>query len=162
VASTLLRLTPGATLKEDKDFGIKGFVDKLDVIKSRNSAAGGQIKLIYEQETGFSNVLTNFQLLLDLKLLGGTGTGGYYLNGLEEKKFKKKKLVELYNSDPEFKQSFDDYCQQVLVQMVPGGSLANIMQPDGDDFESADPTGNQEETPTMNAKPLAGKTLKGK
>lgn len=128
MASTLIKLTPGKSLAPDSDLYIKGFIDHCEIIKSRNAAAGTKFDLVYDQENGFSNPLTNLNMLIELKMLnGGRGPAKYYIEGYEDKKFSKKEFLSMYYSDKEFREIFDKYAQMVLVQLVPGGKLESTL-----------------------------------
>lgn len=108
LADTLIKLDPGTKLEEDKDFGIKGFVTVCQFIKSRSSAAGRKINLVFEQETGFNNLLTNILFLKESKLLLGSGVG-YYIETMPDKKFRMKNVEEKYKTDKDFREGLDAY-----------------------------------------------------
>lgn len=108
LSDSLLKLDPGSKLEEDKDFGIKGFTTTAQYIKSRSNASGRKFKLIFDQDLGFDNLLTNIQFLKDEGLLKGSGHG-YYIETMPDKKFKMKTVRETYAADEEFRKGFDEY-----------------------------------------------------
>lgn len=120
LADTLIRLTPGAKLEEDKDYHIKGFYVKASVLKSRANESGREYSLIYDQTNGFSNPLSNLDLLYRNKLVTGGGAS-YHIDdpALENVKFSRKTFMSKYTADPEFHQLFDEYMDKVLVQLIP-------------------------------------------
>lgn len=123
MASTLLKFTPGAKLTDAKDFKFNGFINKIEIIKSRSNSSGATINTIFRPETGFNNVLSDFQFLTDNKLISGSGMGGYYIDALPDHKYRKAAFEEGYNTDEVFRKTFDEYMSRVLVQVVPGGKL---------------------------------------
>ena len=66
LTNTLIRLGADKKLDPEKDFGVKGFYVEGKLVKSRNNAAGIQFKMVYDQEQGFDNDLTNFVNLKDM------------------------------------------------------------------------------------------------
>lgn len=112
-----IKLEPGAKLDPSKDYGIKGFTVIGQYIKSRANAAGYQMTLIFDQENGLDNLLTNIQFLKENKLLLGSGHG-YYIEPCPDKKFKLKNVRELYYGDDEFREIFDDYIDSIYTEFL--------------------------------------------
>lgn len=108
LSDSLLKLDTGSKLDEEKDFGIKGFTVTAQYIKSRSSASGRKMTLVFNQETGFDNLLTNVQFLKEKGLLLGSGHG-YYIETMQDKKFKLKTVSDIYHNDEDFKNRFDSY-----------------------------------------------------
>ena len=119
LADSLIKLEPGSKLEEDKDFGIKGFTVKARYIKSRSNASGRDMTLVFDQEKGFDNLLTNVQYLKEAKLLLGSGHG-YYIEPAPTKKFKMKNVRELYANDAEFREIFDNYIHSIYEAFLTG------------------------------------------
>lgn len=117
LSDSLLKLDPGSKLEEDKDFGIKGFTVTAQYIKSRSNASGRKMTLIFDQEKGFDNLLTNIQYLKDNKLLLGSGHG-YYIETMPDKKFKMKNVREIYASDADFRKGFDEYIVSLYTEFL--------------------------------------------
>lgn len=120
LADSLIKLEPGSKLEEDKDFGIKGFTVKAKYIKSRSNSSGREMTLVFDQEKGFDNLLTNVQYLKEAKLLQGSGHG-YYIETAPTKKFKMKTVRELYATDKEFKEAFDSYIETLYTEFLTCG-----------------------------------------
>lgn len=112
LSDSLLKLDPAGKLTEDKDFGIKGFYVNAQYIKSRSSASGRVMKLVFNQENGFDNLLTNIQFLKDEGYLKGSGHG-YYVEPMPNKKFKLKTVSEMYKEDEEFRNGLDEYVKSL-------------------------------------------------
>lgn len=108
LADTLLKVQASSKLEEDKDFGIKGFNVIATLIKSRSNEAGRKFEMVYSQSEGFHNFFTNFNYLKSLKTyLKGNGKA-YYFEFAPDKKFTQKNVYELYKSDEEWAQQFDE------------------------------------------------------
>lgn len=138
LADTVIRFTPGAKLEPDKDFYIKGFYDHVQILKSRSNASGVKFSVIYDQNRGFDNILTNFKLLLDLKYLKGTGVSGYYFPELPDVKVKRKDVHEAYETNSEWRELFNKYVDGTLIQLVPGGKLDEEFSKGNMDSETSD------------------------
>ena len=117
IADTLVKLTASSKLEPDKDFGIKGFFSRCKFIKSRSNEAGSEITLVFEQKTGFNNILTNFNFCKDMKLLKGSPRA-YYFEGAEDYKFTQKTFVDVYNKNPEFAEWFDNMCKDMYMSFI--------------------------------------------
>lgn len=121
LADSLIKLDPGSKLEEDKDFGIKGFTVIAQFIKSRSNSSGRKFTLVFDQEKGFDNLLTNVQYLKEAKLLLGSGHG-YYIETAPDKKFKMKNVRDLYASDEEFRTAFDAYIESIYTEFLTCGT----------------------------------------
>ena len=117
LSDTLLKLETGSKLEEDKDYGIKGFTVNAHYVKSRSNAAGRKMTLVFDQENGFDNLLTNVHYLRENKLLLGSGHG-YFIETMPDKKFKLKNVKEMYETDEEFRQGFDEYIMTLYSEFL--------------------------------------------
>lgn len=97
LTNTLIKITTGSKLNEDKTYQIHGFETKVELIKSRTAPAGRSVTMIYNPREGFDNELSLLEYLKADGKLKGAGTS-YFLEGLENEKFRlsnfKKKLKE--------------------------------------------------------------------
>ena len=108
LADSLIKLQAGSKLEPDKDFGVKGFYVNGTYLKSRSNDSGIPFELIFNQKIGFDDFLTNFNYLKKEKLLKGNGRA-YYFDFDENTKFTQKNVKELYETDEEWAEKFDEY-----------------------------------------------------
>ncbi|AMS01170.1 UvsX-like recombinase [Bacillus phage AR9] len=123
LANTLLKLVSSSKLEPDKEFGIKGFKVNGELIKSRSNSAGNKFEMVFDQEKGFDNVLTNYLLLKSSGAIGGAGRG-FYLNTLPDVKFSQKTVKEKYETVPEFKAEFDRLVEEIMEEFLSGIDLS--------------------------------------
>lgn len=126
MSDTLLRVTGGAKLEREKEFGIKGSRNKIQVIKSRSNEAGKDFETIFNQSTGFSDALTIYDFLKKNKLVGGAGRS-FHLSNLPDRKFAQKDFENLFMTDPAVKEAALDllYSDQIVNQLVPDITFTN-------------------------------------
>lgn len=141
LSDSLLRLETGTKLEEDKEYGIKGFTVKSQYVKSRSNAAGRVMTLVFDQENGFDNVLTNVQYLRENKLLLGSGHG-YFIETMPDKKFKLKNVRELYDNDQEFREGFDNYIHELYSEFLSSKSSEAVEEESFMLVECVDPVNN--------------------
>jgi len=112
-----LRIDQGAKLTPDKEFGIKGFIQKITLVKSRNNAAGIDVDLIFDQFHGINNILTNYSLLKQYNQIGGAGRG-FFLKALPDVKFTQAEVEELYKNNSKFAKIFDKEAHKIYEQII--------------------------------------------
>jgi hypothetical protein len=140
LANTLWKLEAGPKLTEDKEFGIKGFIVRAILVKSRSNAAGNVCELVYDQVNGFDNILTNFLLLKQNKLILGSGIG-FYLKGYDSVKFSQKNFKEKYLEHDGLKRHFDELVYETLIKNVPKPSekekldIDKVIENENEEFE---------------------------
>ena len=117
LADSLIKLAPGAKLEPDKDFGIKGFNVTGTFLKTRSNEAGKPFDLIFNQKIGFDNFYTNFNYLKKQKYLKGNGRA-YYFDFDPDTKFTQKNVKELYESNEEWREGFDDLIKEVYYNFI--------------------------------------------
>ena len=93
LSNTMIKLQPGAKLKEDKELGVKGFLVTVTIVKSRTSPAGSTVSLVFDQGRGFDNELSNYIFLKDVGCILGSGKK-YYLKNLPNESFAQKDFKE--------------------------------------------------------------------
>lgn len=118
LSNTLLKLDTGSKLEPDKEFGIKGFYLSGKLVKCRSAAAGISFKMVFDQENGVDNVLTNFVNLKDNGIITGGGRS-YHLNTCPDVKFSLKEFKSKYNSNPELKKAFDKAVKDLYIKYIP-------------------------------------------
>ena len=116
-ANNLFKLQCSTKLKEDEGYGFHGFKSKLTIIKSRSAPAGKTIELVYEPNTGFNNVLSNWEKFKALKLVGGGGRA-YYLTNLPDVKVTQKTIIETYENNKEFRMAFKKLIKENYTDLI--------------------------------------------
>lgn len=112
-----LNVEAGEKLEEDDKYGIKGFVAKVTIVKSRNAEAGKVGYFVFNQREGFDEVLSEFEFMKANKIIKGAGVG-MYLDGLETCKFRMSNLKEKYNTIPEFRKKWDETVSDALESSI--------------------------------------------
>jgi RecA/RadA recombinase len=118
LSNYLFKLVTSKKLTPDKEFGIKGFEVNLELVKSRSAAAGLSVTLLFDQDRGFNNVLSNFLFLKDQKLLKGSGKG-YFFDFAPDVKFSQKTFIQKYEENAEFAAGFDELVKEELYKIIP-------------------------------------------
>jgi len=100
MTDTLIKITTGSKLEEDKLWGIKGFEAKVEICKSRHAPAGRAINMIYDQVNGFRDDLSMIDYIKSCGGLKGNGMA-YYVDGYENFKFKLSNVKDKIEQNPE-------------------------------------------------------------
>lgn len=101
LSNNIIKFSTSTKLTSDKEFGINGWISKVQLIKSRMNRAGQEFGLIYNQETGFDRELSMFQMLHENGLVKSGSWS--YLEGLPSSKFQKKTFLSKLESDEHFR-----------------------------------------------------------
>ena len=117
LASTLIRCDFGSKLKPDETFGIQGFIGEFQVIKSRTNAAGRSIPMIFDQENGFDNELSLFQLLKQNNKINGSGSY-LYLGNRDDIKFSMRTFKKTLKEYPELRQVLATQAIPILEDLL--------------------------------------------
>jgi len=117
LSNVLIKLQASTNLEPDKDLGIKGFISQAQLIKSRSNAAGYKFELVYDQEFGFDNILTNFWTLKKAGYLKGNGRA-YYFSANPDCKFTQKTFKERYLEDKKLQKATNDTLFPLLEDML--------------------------------------------
>jgi len=107
----LLEMKVGTVLTQEK-YGFDGVIARTKCVKNKLFAPNIEIEILGSFNTGFSNFWTNYHFLSKTKRLS-TGAWNYLVN-LPEKKFRTKDAEQLYNTDDNFKKSFDSAVQEAI------------------------------------------------
>jgi RecA/RadA recombinase len=122
LANNIIRCTTSTKLDEDSTYGVKGFMVKGEFIKSRSNEAGRTFEMVFEQSSGFDNVLSNLVNFKELGLLKGSPRA-YYLEKLPEVKFTLKTFKEKYNENEKLRKAVADLIKENYVKFIPNSSL---------------------------------------
>ena len=94
------------------EYGFNGTKVQVKLIKNKLFTPFIDIELIFSFERGFSNFWTNFELLKKFKRIQ---SGAWcILSQYPSKKFRQYQAIELYNTDPEFRQIYNSEVQDVI------------------------------------------------
>jgi len=118
LSNHVIKLITSEKLSPDKDFGIKGFKVIGEFIKSRSATAGISFTSVFDQVNGFDNILSNYLLLKDNKIIKGAGRG-FYLPNCEDIKFTQKDFKQKYLENPTLKEAFDALVEEELIKFIP-------------------------------------------
>ena len=117
LANLLVRIDDGAKLKESEGYGIQGSIVELTLIKSRTSAAGNSVNLIFDYNHGFDNELSLFQLLKEEGYVNGAGSH-FYLGDHKEIKFAQKDFKTKLAESEELQKIFVEVSKEALSKLI--------------------------------------------
>lgn len=117
LANLLIRLDDNAKLKETEGFGIAGSIVELTLLKSRSSAVGRSINLIFDFDRGFDRELSMFQLLKEKGYVQGAGAY-LYLAGYNDIKFSQKNFKNKLYENVELQQAFAKVSYDALMELI--------------------------------------------
>jgi len=104
-------IAPGAT-NDSAKYGFEGVICKLKCVKNKLFPPNIEIEVVGSFTSGFSNFWTNYNFLKETKRLNSGAWN--FLVSLPEKKFRTKDAPELYKTDAEFKQAYDDAVKEAI------------------------------------------------
>jgi RecA/RadA recombinase len=104
-------IAPGAT-QDSAKYGFEGVIVKLKCVKNKLFPPNIEIEIVGSFTTGFSNFWTNYNFLKNTKRLNSGAWN--YLVSLPEKKFRTKDAPELYKTDNDFKEAYDEAVKEVI------------------------------------------------
>lgn len=107
LTNTLIKVTASSKLKEDEKYKVKGYMTKVELIKSRTAPAGRAMTMIYDQAEGFDEDLSLLNFIKDNKGLKGSPRS-YHLDGYEDMKFIFSNFKEKLASSLEFRAYFEN------------------------------------------------------
>lgn len=102
--------------KLDESYGIDGIEVEFTMVKSKTSAANKPITMVFFPVTGYSNLWTNYRILIETK--GITAAGAYKKLPGYEKNWYTRDLEKLYNTDEEFRIAFDNCAREKLTTYI--------------------------------------------
>jgi len=110
------------------EYGFLGTKVKGKTVKNKLFSPNIETELIFSFERGFSNFWTNFEFLKSTKRIN---SGAWcYLVDYPEKKFRQVQAIELYRSDPKFKECFEreikDAIQTEIIDKYKSTDISSI------------------------------------
>lgn len=119
----------GSEKYDEEDEGFSGFKVRLDIIKSRVSAAGKFVNLIYNKNSGVDMVRSTVDYLKELGLVGGNKNGYYFLDD-KENKFTLKNMPEDFRNNPILYKNMKDLVVPILEKNLSGITPDELIVPD--------------------------------
>lgn len=117
LSNLLIRLDDNSKLKESEGYGIKGSIVEVTLLKSRSSASGNSINLIFDLDKGFDRELSMFQLLKEQGYVAGAGAYLYF-TGYDHIKFAQKNFKKKLQESPELQEIFTKVSYDVLMALI--------------------------------------------
>lgn len=117
LSNLLIRLDDRSKLKETEGFCIKGSIVELTLLKSRSSAAGNSINLVFDLDRGFDRELSMFQLLKEKGYVKGAGAYLYF-DGYNDIKFSQKNFKSKLQENEELQHIFTNVSYEVLMTLI--------------------------------------------
>lgn len=124
-ANLWIQVDAGKKLEITDPYGVKGFIATLKIVKSRNSAGGNELPVIFSQASGFDEDLSSLEFLKSVDQISGAGKG-LYLPGVPGVKFSNSNLKEKLSANPEFKKAFEALVESELQKTVIPSSNISI------------------------------------
>ncbi len=112
-----VRINKGDLLKEEKDYGIHGFINRFQVLKSRGNSSGLVYPLVFDLRRGYNNTLSNVQFLIEQGEIA-TGTRSY-LKSLPDIKFTKSTVLQVCEEHPELVEAFSNRVAEIFMEKMP-------------------------------------------
>lgn len=111
------KIFKGTILHAEKDYGFDGFINQIQILKSRSNVAGRKYPLVFDSTHGgiYDNLLSNVQFLYET---GDIKSAGPYsvLNSMPSIKFTKKTVREVVAQHPEL----GDAIEAKVVEIMTG------------------------------------------
>jgi len=130
MTDTLIKITTSSKLDETKTYMIKGFEAKIELIKSRTSAAGRAVTMIYNQLEGFDDELSMLEFVKSNGMVKGSPVA-YFIEGLDTVKFRFSNFKEVIKNNKEFRDHFYAVAEALLKESLKTSSKfgnANIVE----------------------------------
>lgn len=108
----LLEMRVKEVLKPDK-YGFDGIKVSVWCVKNKLFPPNIPVEVVGNFVTGFSNFWTNYDFMVECGVLN-TGAWNYLINDPKQRKFRTKDAIELYKSDPEFKEIYDSEAKSAI------------------------------------------------
>lgn len=141
LSDCMIKVTSGDKIGPGKkyDYGdtFTGFLIKNKLIKSRNAASGMEQIMVYDQNRGVQNELSNLEAFISNNLLGTGKIGNaksYYFKELENKTFTRKTFLDLLKKDQEFMEVYKKYIVILKDLLVTKINETEVL--DGEDIDN--------------------------
>lgn len=132
-ADHIIRIEQVKKFKDPNMYGenTHGYYAEVKALKSRSNASGVPFSCVFLASTGFSEILTNFELLVSAKgILKGSPQGGFYFQEYPNVKFRRKDVLAVASADQNLFALLKNYTLQYLVQYISSASLGALTKDD--------------------------------
>ena len=130
LAHVLLKFVAmGSEKYDDEDDGFSGFKVKIEVIKSRVSAALKSLNVIYDKNSGVDMVRSTVDFAKDMGLIGGN-RNGYYFTSNKEEKFTLRNMPNDFRENPKLYKIMKDNVVPILEENLSGLRPEEMQVPD--------------------------------
>lgn len=133
LANNLIRFDDHSKMKKGEGLDIDGNKVDVQLVKSRSNKAGQVATLIFDQENGFDEELSLFNLLKDHKKVNGAGAY-LYIGDRDDMKFAQKNFKTKLRESEEFRNVFMSEVANCLKEIIEDTDINDIELVD--DYES--------------------------
>lgn len=119
LSNLLLRFDDNSKLQSSDTFGIHGIMVDVTLLKSRTSAAGRSVPLVFDYDNGFDPELSLFVLVKEMGYVKGAGAYLYFGEDKDKAvKFSQKQFKEKLATNPDLQQAFSEVCMAALQELI--------------------------------------------
>ena len=101
LSNLMLRFDDKSKLKADEGMGINGAIVDVTLVKSRSNRAGKVASLVFNQEEGYDEILSEYLLLKNNGRINGA-VAYLYIGKRDDMKFAQKNFKTKFQTEPEF------------------------------------------------------------
>jgi len=112
-----IRINKGSKLTADADYGIDGFINNIQILKSRSFSSGRKYPLVFNARDGYDAFLSDVQFLYDSRRIVSAGRFSY-LDTLPDIKFTKKTVKEVVAKNPELAKGIDAAVRDTFLDLM--------------------------------------------
>ena len=121
----------GSEKYDDEEDGFNGFKVRLEIIKSRVSAALKYASLIYDKNVGVDMVRSTVDFAKEAGLIGGNRNGYYFISDeKKEHKFTLRNMVEDFRNDRELYKIMKENVIPLLETNLSGVTPEELIVPE--------------------------------
>ncbi len=104
----------GSKTEIKQKYGINGIRVNITAVRNKLFTPNIPIKAVFNFANGYSNFWTNYEFLEEMKYVVTPTKGWRCLKGCPQPKFHEGEAIELYRSNPEWKDAFDTHLKDAL------------------------------------------------
>lgn len=117
VSNLIIRMDDHSKMKPTEGFCIHGSLVTLTLLKSRTSAAGNSITLVFDYARGFDKELSLFYTMKELGYVNGAGAYLYF-GDRSDIKFAQKNFKQKLQENPELQEVFITEAYKALMTLI--------------------------------------------
>lgn len=117
LSNLLIRMDDHSKMKPTEGFCINGTLVTATLLKSRTSAAGNAVNLVFDYEHGFDRELSLFYTMKELGFINGAGAYMYF-GDRSDIKFAQKQLKQKLQENPELQKVFMEEAYKALMTLI--------------------------------------------